>query len=123
MLDEVRSLTFEARLLFDQTRSFLLVKLRHQDLPASSSSDLLLRFHDPLEADAVEVFLSSSGQPKTSLKDCSILLVGGDLEHLSIGCWVGERQMKRGLDYEVSLSYRSLGIVATKQTVALPSHA
>lgn len=89
----------------------------------STSSDLLLRLHGPLEAGAIEVLLQTTGEPPVSLKDCSILLVAGDLGRLSIGCQVGERLIKRGPDYEVFLSYRSLGIVSTNKTVMLPSHA
>lgn len=95
----------------------------HQSLAADQLGDLLLRFHNTVEAHAISAVLSTPGEPVVSLRDCSVLLVAGDLNHLTVGCQVEPRQIRRGSEYEVSLSYESRGVVATNQTVYLPSHA
>jgi hypothetical protein len=76
MFTQLSQLQFEASLLYEFAKSFLIVKIK---LQASVPSDLLLRFHDRIEQSDIRVHLSDGQAPAVILTECSVLVISGSL--------------------------------------------
>jgi len=56
MFEKLKELSFEARLLYDYAKSFLLVKIM-EDESEEASAGLLLRFHDKIDQGQISMIL------------------------------------------------------------------
>ena len=73
------------------------MKIKQSNI-TDSSSDLLLRLQDEIGRNGLAMALWAENQDSVykeavMLRDCSLLMIEGDLKDLSVGCYAKDRQL------------------------------
>lgn len=68
------------------------MKIKQSNI-TDSSSDLLLQLQDEIGRNGLVMVLSAVNQEAVTLRDCSLLMIEGDLKDLSLGCYAKDRQL------------------------------
>lgn len=68
----------------------MLVRIKQSSI-TDSSSDFLLRLQDEVDRNGLVMALSAENQEAVMLRECSLLMIEGDLKDLSMGCYAKDR--------------------------------